>query len=71
MTRSADDSTLIVAESIPGGQVLFPPGPCRSAMTMIRAEGLRKTYGDFPAVVGSDFAVEGGEIFGKIGRAHV
>ncbi|MFD1600919.1 ABC transporter ATP-binding protein [Halobellus rarus] len=34
---------------------------------MIRAEGLRKTYGDFPAVVGSDFAVEGGEIFGIVG----
>ena len=36
-------------------------------MTMIRAEGLRKTYGDFPAVVGSDFAVDRGEIFGIVG----
>ncbi|WP_336022909.1 ABC transporter ATP-binding protein [Halobellus salinisoli] len=34
---------------------------------MIRVEGLRKTYGDFPAVVGSDFAVERGEIFGIVG----
>ena len=36
-------------------------------MAMIRVEGLRKTYGDFPAVVGSDFAVEDGEIFGIVG----
>lgn len=34
---------------------------------MIRVEGLRKTYGDFPAVVGSDFEVEEGEIFGVVG----
>jgi len=34
---------------------------------MIRVEGLRKTYGDFPAVVGSDFTVDGGEIFGIVG----
>ncbi|MBB6646234.1 ABC transporter ATP-binding protein [Halobellus ruber] len=34
---------------------------------MIRADGLRKTYGDFPAVVGSDFTVEAGEIFGIVG----
>ncbi|WP_188786508.1 ABC transporter ATP-binding protein [Halobellus salinus] len=34
---------------------------------MIRVEGLRKTYGDFPAVVGSDFTVETGEIFGIVG----
>jgi ABC-2 type transport system ATP-binding protein len=34
---------------------------------MIRVEGLRKTYGDFPAVVGSDFAVDEGEIFGVVG----
>jgi len=34
---------------------------------MIRVSGLRKTYGDFPAVVGSDFAVERGEIFGIVG----
>jgi ABC-2 type transport system ATP-binding protein len=36
-------------------------------MAMIRVEGLRKTYGDFPAVVGSDFEVETGEIFGVVG----
>ncbi len=36
-------------------------------MAMIRVEGLRKTYGEFPAVVGSDFAVERGEIFGVVG----
>jgi ABC-2 type transport system ATP-binding protein len=36
-------------------------------MAMIRVEGLRKTYGDFPAVVGSDFTVESGEIFGIVG----
>ena len=36
-------------------------------MTMIRAEELRKTYGDFPAVVGSDFTVDRGEIFGIVG----
>ena len=36
-------------------------------MAMIRVEGLRKTYGDFPAVVGSDFTVETGEIFGIVG----
>ncbi|MFA1610993.1 ABC transporter ATP-binding protein [Halobellus rubicundus] len=36
-------------------------------MATIRVEGLRKTYGDFPAVVGSDFTVEGGEIFGIVG----
>jgi ABC-2 type transport system ATP-binding protein len=34
---------------------------------MITVEGLRKTYGDFPAVVGSDFAVDRGEIFGIVG----
>ncbi|RLM53762.1 ABC transporter ATP-binding protein [Halobellus sp. Atlit-31R] len=34
---------------------------------MIRVEGLRKTYGDFPAVVGSDFEVDRGEIFGIVG----
>ncbi|MGQ4556020.1 ATP-binding cassette domain-containing protein [Halobellus sp. GM3] len=34
---------------------------------MIRVEGLRKTYGDFPAVVDSDFTVERGEIFGIVG----
>ncbi|WP_144901003.1 ABC transporter ATP-binding protein [Halobellus captivus] len=34
---------------------------------MIRAEGLRKTYGEFPAVVGSDFSVDRGEIFGIVG----
>jgi ABC-2 type transport system ATP-binding protein len=36
-------------------------------MGMIRVDGLRKTYGDFPAVVGSDFEVEAGEIFGIVG----
>jgi ABC-2 type transport system ATP-binding protein len=34
---------------------------------MITVEGLRKTYGDFPAVVGSDFSVDPGEIFGVVG----
>jgi ABC-2 type transport system ATP-binding protein len=34
---------------------------------MIEVEGLRKTYGDFPAVVGSTFDVEAGEIFGVVG----
>jgi ABC-2 type transport system ATP-binding protein len=34
---------------------------------MIAAEDLRKTYGDFPAVVGSSFEVERGEIFGIVG----
>ncbi|AUV81681.1 ABC transporter ATP-binding protein [Salinigranum rubrum] len=34
---------------------------------MIRVNGLRKTYGEFPAVVGSDFAVDRGEIFGIVG----
>jgi ABC-2 type transport system ATP-binding protein len=34
---------------------------------MIRVEGLRKTYGDFPAVVGSTFDVDRGEIFGIVG----
>jgi ABC-2 type transport system ATP-binding protein len=34
---------------------------------MIRVSGLRKSYGDFPAVVGSDFQVDTGEIFGIVG----
>jgi ABC-2 type transport system ATP-binding protein len=34
---------------------------------MIEAESLRKTYGDFPAVVGSTFEVDRGEIFGVVG----
>jgi len=34
---------------------------------MIRVSGLRKTYGDFAAVVGSSFEVETGEIFGVVG----
>ncbi|WP_435066985.1 ABC transporter ATP-binding protein [Haloplanus sp. C73] len=34
---------------------------------MIAVESLRKTYGDFPAVVGSTFAVDRGEIFGVVG----
>ena len=34
---------------------------------MIEAEALRKTYGDFPAVVGSTFEVDRGEIFGVVG----
>ncbi|AXG07261.1 ABC transporter ATP-binding protein [Haloplanus rubicundus] len=34
---------------------------------MIEVEGLRKTYGDFPAVVGSTFDVDRGEIFGIVG----
>ncbi|MFB6194694.1 MAG: ATP-binding cassette domain-containing protein [Haloplanus sp.] len=34
---------------------------------MIEAENLRKTYGDFPAVVGSTFDVDRGEIFGIVG----
>jgi len=36
-------------------------------MAMIRVGGLRKTYGEFPAVVGSDFTVGAGEIFGIVG----
>ncbi|MFW6321119.1 MAG: ATP-binding cassette domain-containing protein [Halohasta sp.] len=34
---------------------------------MIRVSGLRKTYGDFAAVVDSSFDVETGEIFGVVG----
>ena len=34
---------------------------------MIEVESLRKTYGDFPAVVGSTFDVDRGEIFGIVG----
>ncbi|SDZ79588.1 ABC-2 type transport system ATP-binding protein [Haloplanus vescus] len=34
---------------------------------MIEVESLRKTYGDFPAVVGSTFSVDRGEIFGVVG----
>ncbi|SEK71295.1 ABC transporter ATP-binding protein [Haloferax larsenii] len=34
---------------------------------MITVENLRKAYGDFPAVVGSDFSVESGEVFGIVG----
>jgi ABC-2 type transport system ATP-binding protein len=34
---------------------------------MIEARGLRKTYGDFVAVEGADFAVDEGEVFGIIG----
>ncbi|WP_251343427.1 ABC transporter ATP-binding protein [Haloplanus halophilus] len=34
---------------------------------MIEADSLRKTYGDFPAVVGSTFDVDRGEIFGIVG----
>jgi ABC-2 type transport system ATP-binding protein len=34
---------------------------------MIAVEDLRKTYGGFPAVVGSTFRVERGEIFGVVG----
>jgi len=34
---------------------------------MIQVEGLGKTYGDFPAVVGSTFDVDRGEIFGIVG----
>ena len=34
---------------------------------MIRVSGLRKTYGDFAAVVDSTFDVETGEIFGIVG----
>jgi ABC-2 type transport system ATP-binding protein len=34
---------------------------------MIEASGLRKTYGDFAAVVDSDFAVDDGEVFGIVG----
>ncbi|ESS09533.1 MAG: ABC-type multidrug transport system, ATPase component, partial [uncultured archaeon A07HN63] len=34
---------------------------------MIEVAGLRKTYGDFAAVVGSDFEIERGEIFGVVG----
>jgi ABC-2 type transport system ATP-binding protein len=34
---------------------------------MIRVEGLRKTYGDFAAVVDSGFSVEAGEVFGIVG----
>jgi ABC-2 type transport system ATP-binding protein len=34
---------------------------------MIEVEGLRKTYGDFPAVVDSTFGVDRGEIFGVVG----
>jgi ABC-2 type transport system ATP-binding protein len=34
---------------------------------MITVENLRKEYGDFPAVAGSSFSVESGEIFGIVG----
>ncbi|QHS15708.1 ABC transporter ATP-binding protein [haloarchaeon 3A1-DGR] len=34
---------------------------------MIEVTGFRKTYGGFDAVVGSDFAVEEGEVFGIVG----
>jgi len=34
---------------------------------MIEVSGLRKTYGDFAAVVGSSFEIERGEIFGVVG----
>lgn len=34
---------------------------------MITVESLRKEYGDFPAVVGSSFSVQSGEIFGIVG----
>ncbi|MGM0605588.1 MAG: ATP-binding cassette domain-containing protein [Halobacteriota archaeon] len=34
---------------------------------MIRVDGLRKTYGDFDAVVGSSFSVDSGEVFGIVG----
>jgi ABC-2 type transport system ATP-binding protein len=34
---------------------------------MIRVDGLRKTYGGFTAVEGSDFSAEPGEIFGIVG----
>jgi len=34
---------------------------------MIRVSGLRKTYGDFAAVVDSSFEIETGEIFGIVG----
>ncbi|WP_251330579.1 ABC transporter ATP-binding protein [Haloplanus pelagicus] len=34
---------------------------------MIEADSLRKTYGEFPAVVGSTFEVDRGEIFGIVG----
>ncbi len=34
---------------------------------MIEVAGLRKTYGDFAAVVDSDFSVEAGEVFGIVG----
>ncbi|MFC7187005.1 ABC transporter ATP-binding protein [Halorubrum yunnanense] len=34
---------------------------------MIEVAGLRKTYGDFAAVVDSDFSVEEGEVFGIVG----
>jgi len=36
-------------------------------MSEISVEGLRKTYGGFPAVAGSSFEVERGEIFGIVG----
>ena len=34
---------------------------------MIEVSGLRKTYGDFAAVVGSEFEIDRGEIFGVVG----
>ena len=34
---------------------------------MIRVSGLRKTYGEFAAVVDSSFEIESGEIFGVVG----
>jgi ABC-2 type transport system ATP-binding protein len=34
---------------------------------MIQADSLRKSYGDFPAVVGSTFEIGRGEIFGIVG----
>lgn len=34
---------------------------------MLRLDGLRKNYGDFPAVKGLDLAVRAGEVFGFLG----
>ncbi|GAB3664905.1 ABC transporter ATP-binding protein [Halopiger thermotolerans] len=36
-------------------------------MAILEVDGLRKEYGDFPAVEGSTFAIERGEVFGVVG----
>jgi len=41
--------------------------PDGGARRMLEVEGLRKTYGEFAAVVDSTFSVEEGEVFGIVG----